>query len=71
MMPYRVTIAEKIRAFRAEKGLTQKEFGHRIGVSAQAVSKWEKRLCYPDIFWLPHLARVLGCPVDDFFESEE
>ncbi len=40
-----------------------------IGVSAQAVCKWEQNLCYPDIFTLPHLARILGCQTDDFFET--
>ena len=35
---YRVTIAEKIREFRRENRLSLREFGERIGVSAQAVS---------------------------------
>ena len=67
----RVTIAERIKAYRQEKGLTQSAFGRRVGVSAQAVSKWEKGLCYPDIFWLPQLAQELGCCIDDFFAFEE
>ena len=38
-----------------------------LGVTPQAVCKWEQNLCYPDIFTLPHLARILGCQTDDFF----
>lgn len=35
-------ISEKIRKYRAEKRMTQGEFGALVGVSAQAVSKWER-----------------------------
>ena len=45
-----------------------KEFGKLIGVSAQAIRKWEQNTCYPDIIFLPHLARILNCTTDDFFE---
>ena len=67
----RVTIAQKIKAYRVENGLSQSEFGALLGVSAQAVCKWEQTVCYPDIIFLPRLARILGCRVDDFFETEE
>ena len=40
-----------------------------LGVTPQAVCKWEQNHCYPDIFTLPHLARILGCQTDDFFET--
>lgn len=66
---YDITIAERIKAYRKENKLTQKEFGKLIGVSAQAVYKWEQSVCFPDITILPNLARVLGCTVDDFFEK--
>ena len=65
---YRITIADKIKAYRSENNLSLKEFGNLIGVSAQAVCKWEQKLAYPDIFTLPYLARILGCQTDDFFE---
>ncbi|MBQ2826657.1 MAG: helix-turn-helix transcriptional regulator [Clostridia bacterium] len=42
-----------------------------VGVSAQAVYKWEQDLCYPDIFTLPRLASFLGCSTDDFFIKDE
>ena len=47
--------------------LTQGEFGRLLGVSAQAISKWERGECYPDITMLPDLAALLSCSVNDFF----
>lgn len=66
---YRVTIAEKIKAYRSAKNLSMKEFGALLGVSAQAVCKWEGNLCCPDITLLPNLAKIFGVTVDDFFED--
>lgn len=67
---YRITIAKKIKKFRKEHKLTQSKFGKLIGVSAQAVSKWEQSICYPDITFLPHIARILNCKMEDFFEAD-
>ncbi|MBQ9747985.1 MAG: helix-turn-helix transcriptional regulator [Clostridia bacterium] len=68
---YHITIAKKIREYRKENKLSQRAFGRRIGVSAQVVCKWEQSLCYPDIFFLPILARILQCTIDDFFDAEK
>lgn len=65
----KIVVAEKIIEFRRKNKLTQGEFGDLLGVSAQAISKWERGLCYPDITILPDLAKVLGCTVNDFFEE--
>ena len=67
MPTYHITIADKIKAYRRENNLSLKKFGKLIGVSAQAVCKWEQNICYPDITFLPHLAKILGCKTDDFF----
>ena len=63
----KIIIRDKIRAYRHKKGLTQAAFGRLLGVSAQAISKWERGECYPDITLLPALAALLGCSVNDFF----
>ena len=68
MQMYQITIADKIKAYRNENNLSLKEFGKLIGVSAQAVCKWEQNTCYPDIIFLPYLARILNCTTDEFFE---
>lgn len=66
---YRVTIADKIKAYRRGHALSQREFGELLGVSAQAVCKWEQGICYPDLALLPQLAHVMACSIDDFFET--
>ena len=68
MPTYHITIVDKIKEYRNENNLSLKEFGKLIGVSAQAVCKWEQNICYPDIIFLPYLARILNCTTDAFFE---
>ena len=60
---------ERIGCLRQEKGMTQITLAEALGITSQAISKWERELCYPDITILPDLARVLGCTVNDFFEE--
>ena len=68
MKRYNVTIAKRLKEYRKENGLSMSDLGALIGVSAQAVCKWEQEKCYPDIVFLPNLANLLSCTVDDFFE---
>lgn len=53
------TIAEKISALRKAKGLTQEALGAKLGITGQAVSKWENSDSMPDILILPELCRTL------------
>ena len=69
LLPYNHLRTDK--KYRRENDLSQKAFGKLVGVSAQAVYKWEQDLCYPDIFTLPRLASFLGCSTDDFFIKDE
>ena len=62
-----VIVSEKIKEYRKENHLTQEELGKLLGVSAQAISKWERKDCYPDITFLPDIALLLHCSVNDFF----
>ena len=57
-------VGEQIALLRKSKGLTQNELGERIGVSFQAVSKWERGETLPDITLLPDLAKILETTVD-------
>ena len=63
----KIIISEKIKDYRRENHLTQDDFGKLLGVSPQAVSKWEREVCYPDITFLPDIALLLHCDVNDFF----
>ena len=66
--PVQITIADRIKNYRKEHNLSLHGFGRLLGVSAQAVYKWENGVCYPDIIFLPQLAQILNCQTDDFFE---
>ncbi len=57
-------IAGMIIAKRKALGFTQQNIADKLGVSFQAVSKWEKGLTYPDVELLPALAHELGTTVD-------
>lgn len=65
----RIIIAEKLINYRKEKGFTQKEIARLLGVTHQAISKWERYESYPDIIFLPSIARLLNCTIDDFYEN--
>ena len=67
MKASKILIAKKIKAYREENRITQLEFGKRMGVTPQAVYKWEKELSYPDSSLLPALAELLDCQIKDFF----
>ncbi len=64
-------IGEQIAFLRKGKGLTQGELGERLGVSFQAVSKWERGETLPDISLLPDLANILETTVDFILMGNE
>ena len=66
-----MTIGKRIALLRKEKGLTQEELANRMGVSPQAVSKWENDQTCPDISTLPKLSKLLGVTVDELLEGKQ
>lgn len=58
------TIGSRICRFRKAKGMTQEDLASQLGVSSQAVSKWENDVSCPDITLLPQLSQVLGVTTD-------
>ena len=64
-MKNNIRIGECILNYRKERGISQGEFGELLGVSAFAVSKWERELCYPDIFLLPDISDLIGISIDE------
>lgn len=64
------TFGEKLRNHRKKLGLSQENVAERIGVSAQAVSKWENGECLPDCFNLKSLGEVYGVSLDILLETE-
>lgn len=63
-------IGEKISKYRKLKGFTQEQLGESVGVSGQAVSKWEKG-GVPDTYLLPAISKVLGVSIDALFGVEK
>ena len=59
-----IKINEQIAFLRKQKGLTQEELANALGVTNQAVSKWESAQCCPDIQLLPDLAKLFDVSVD-------
>lgn len=64
------TIGEQIKKYRIEKGITQEQLGQLIGVTTQAVSRWE-RGGTPDVELLPRLSDILEVSIDTLFGREE
>ena len=63
-----MSIGQNIKKYRKGKGLTQRELADRIGVSVQAVSKWETDTGAPDISQVVPLASALDISTDALFE---
>ena len=61
-------LGKKIKQLRFKASLTQEQLAESVGVSAQAVSKWENSAAMPDITLLPKLAEIFGVSIDDLFD---
>lgn len=66
----KIRIAEYIVNYRKKHRLSQGEFGTLLGVSANAVSKWEREVCYPDLFLLPDISNLIGISIDEMLGNE-
>ncbi|MBQ9746531.1 MAG: helix-turn-helix transcriptional regulator [Clostridia bacterium] len=63
-----MNIGNKIKALRKKRGITQEQLAESIGVSFQAVSKWETGIALPDITLAPILASYFGVSMDTLFD---
>lgn len=66
-----IEIANRLRQMRNKNNLSQEELAARIGVSRQAVSKWERAEASPDTDNLILLARLYGISIDELLRTEE
>lgn len=64
------TLGSRIAYLRKQKAMTQEELAEKMGISSQAVSKWENDISSPDIQSLPKLARVLDTTVDELLTGK-
>lgn len=63
-----MTLGRKIAALRRQSGMTQEALAQKLGVTNQAVSKWEQDSCCPDVQLLPELAEVFRVSLDTLFD---
>lgn len=64
------SLGKQIARCRKERGMTQENLANQLGVSNQAVSKWETDQSCPDIQLLPRLADLFGITMDALFGRE-
>ncbi len=65
-----MNIGNKIKELRKQKGITQEQLADYVGVSFQAVSKWENQIALPDITLAPVLANYFGVSMDVLFDFD-
>lgn len=66
-----MTLGQRIKKLRTEKGLTQKDLASQMNVAFQTISKWEADTNEPDIATLKQLAKIFECSIDDLLSEEE
>ena len=60
-------LGTKIRELRRRDGRTQEALAQALGVTSQAVSRWESGGCFPDINCIPSIANYFGVSIDELF----
>ena len=66
-----MTLGEKIASARKEKGMTQEMLAEQLGVTRQAVARWETGLSVPDAGMLVRIAGALDTTVNELLGEEE
>lgn len=62
-----MALGDQIKYLRIRRGLTQEALANEFGISAQAVSKWERSTASPDIELLPRISTFFGVTMDELF----
>lgn len=62
-----IDLGRRIKTLRLSHAMTQEQLAQKLGVSAQAVSKWESGTNMPDINLLPDLSVIFGITIDELF----
>ena len=65
------SIGQNIAYYRKKLGMTQEELSEKMNVTAQAVSKWENDILYPDLECIGRLAKALDITVNNIIDGEE
>ncbi len=65
-----IKLCSSIKELRRRDGRTQDDLACALGVTAQAVSRWETGICYPDMELIPSIANYFGVSIDELFGYE-
>ena len=60
-------ISESLKTLREELGISQNTIAEQLNISTQSISKWERGESLPSIEYLPKLAKIFVCKIDDLF----
>ena len=63
-----VKLGEKIRELRKQRGISQEKLAEHLGVTFQAVSKWESGATMPDVLLIPAIASFFEVSTDELFD---
>ncbi len=63
----KIFLGEQILFLRKKRGITQEHLAKKIGVSNQAVSKWEAGQCFPDAQLIPEIAKFFHVSIDELY----
>jgi len=63
-----IKLGKKIRELRKAKNISQEVLAQYLGVSSQAISKWENETAMPDITLIPAIASFFDVSTDDLFD---
>lgn len=66
-----IKIGARIRNLRLKANITQEKLANHLGVSVQAVSRWESEICYPDLELIPAIAKYFGVTTDHILCTEQ
>lgn len=66
-----IKMGKFISELRKEKGLTQKDIGEKLNITDNSVSKWERGINAPDIYYLGPLSEILGVSVKELLKGEK
>ena len=65
-----MTFGEKIQKLRKEAGLSQEELSYQLGVSRQAISKWERDNGYPETEKIVRMSKIFNVTLDYLLNEE-
>lgn len=66
----KIKIGDRIKELRKRDGRKQEDLANALGVTNQAVSRWEKDSSYPDVEMIPSIANYFGISIDELFGYE-